>query len=86
MNASNTTYAGLVGRVRSSGPDDGWHVLRGPLLADLTDYLAVQYPENLDERVTDCLKEGLGSGAVTITKKAYHDFQQIESQTRSSRD
>jgi len=72
-NASNSTYTGLTGPVRSLGPDSGWYLDFGALTDDSTDFLAIQNPEALDEKTVSCLKEAVGSGSVTISKKGYHE-------------
>lgn len=73
VNASNSTYTGLTGPVRSLGPDSGWYLEEGVLTDSTTDYLAIQNPEGLNDKSVDCLKEAVGSGGVTISKKGYHE-------------
>lgn len=72
VNASNSTYTGLIGTVRSLGPDKDWFLEPGPLTDEDTDLLVIQNPEDLDEKSINCLKEIAGSGELTISKKGYH--------------
>ncbi|WP_435181439.1 hypothetical protein [Halorussus sp. AFM4] len=72
-NASNATYTGLVGTVRSKGPNAGWFLDNGALTDSSTSYLAIQHPHDLDDRTTNSLIEGIGSGGISISKKGFHD-------------
>ncbi len=73
INASNSTYTGLIGSIRSLGPNDGWFLENGPLTNQETEYMAIQHPDGLDDKTSNCLKEIAGSGGVTISKKGYHE-------------
>jgi replicative DNA helicase Mcm len=73
VNASNSTYTGLTGPVRSLGPNKGWYLDEGVLTDSTNGYIAIQSPDALDDKSVNCLKEAVGSGGVTISKKGFHE-------------
>lgn len=79
VNASNSTYTGLTGTVRSLGPDSGWYLDKGALTNESTDFLTIQNIHDLDDKSINCLQEAVGSGAVTINKKGLHETVPINS-------
>lgn len=73
VNATNATYTGFTGTVRSKGPNAGWFLDTGVLTDTATDYLAIQSPHALDDKTVDGLIEATGAGGITVTKKGFHD-------------